>query len=349
MATAARRKPAKKTASARKSSRRPIVVDFHTHVRVIPVIEFARANATSANNRSWKSKKKQAEDDRAMRDPQSKHTNPKVRLRDMDKMGVDIQVVSMNMPASVYSADGATGQKVARLLNDGIAEFVAHNPDRFVGIGSVPMQDPTRAAKELDYAINTLGLAGVSMLTNIAGRDLGEQRFNKFWAKAEALGAPIFIHPQGFTHPDRLQKHHLVNTIGQPLEEALAMASLIHEGVLDAYPKLKISIAHGGGYLPFYAGRDDQAYKRNPLARGILKKPPSAYMKQLYYDTVIFDELQLEHLVSRVGANRVLMGSDYPWVPWDAVNLVKKTRKISKDTKERILWKNASRFLGLGL
>ncbi len=338
-------------ATKRKAARKPVVIDFHTHVRIMEVIEFVRQAAGKGRrgNPSWKSAAQMAADDKAARSPRSKHTNPKVRLRDMDKAGIDIQVLSMNMPAAVYQASAADGNRVARACNEGIAEFVAARPDRFVGIGAVAMQNAAGAVGEIDYAIGTLGLRGIAVLSNIGGRDLGEKRFWKFWARAEQLGVTVFIHPQGFTHPQRLRKFNLTNTMGQPLEEALAIASLIHEGVLEAFPKLKVSIAHGGGFLPYYSGRADLAFKRNPEARVNIKKEPSAYMRRLHYDTVIFDRSMLAYLVDKVGAHKVLMGSDYPWVDWDAVGFVKGARGLGREAKEKILGGNAARLLKLSI
>ena len=345
MTTSATSKP---KIQVRRRPRGPLVIDFHTHIRVLPALEQARRLSHKGPAGSWKSAAQMAREDRAARDPRSKHTSAKTRKRDMDKMGVDIQVVSMNLPAACYAATGAEAQKIARATNDGIAEFITHDPDRFVGIGSVPMQDAKRAVKELDYAINSAGLKAVTILTHIGERELGDAKFEPFWTKAEELGAPVFIHPQGFTQPQRMQKHALSNTIGQPLEEALAMSSLIQEGVMDRHPKLKLGVAHGGGFMAFYPGRWDKAWQRQKTAKTASHKlAPSAYLKRFFYDTVVFDRLQLEHLVARMGANRVLLGSDYPWVPWDAVGFVKKTRSLSRETKDKILWKNAAQLLGL--
>ena len=204
-------------------------------------------------------------------------------------------------------------------------------------IGPTPLQAPARAVKELEYAVNDLGLRGVLIISNIRNRDLGERRFWKFWAKAEEMGVPVFIHPHGFSEPDRLQKYFLSNTVGQPLEETLAMLSLIHEGVMEKHPKLKIVIAHGGGYLPYYVGRSDQAYRNGGEQAANISKPPSEYLRHFYYDSVIFDPAMLEFLVKKVGANKVMMGSDYPWVETDAVGYVRKSRGLSKETKDRIL------------
>jgi aminocarboxymuconate-semialdehyde decarboxylase len=169
-----------------------------------------------------------------------------------------------------------------------------------------------------------------------------------FWAKAEELGSVIYLHPAGITDK-RYEKHQLWNSIGQPLEEAMGMASLFYEGVLDAFPKLKICIGHGGGYLPFYAGRVDRNYLEKPATRLNMTKSPSQYMKMFSYDSCVYNVDMLEYLVKKVGAGRVVMGSDYPVGEKDPVGFVRKSRSISTTDKEKILWKNAARILRLSL
>ena len=148
--------------------------------------------------------------------------------------------------------------------------------------------------------------------SNVRNHDLGEPAFRPFWAKAEALGVPVIVHPRGFTHDDRLHKFFLWNTVGQPLEEALAMASLIHEGILDAFPRLKVVISHGGGYPAVLLGPQRQGVSSRPETRAHIAAKPSAYMPRFFYDSVIFDQDMLGRLVHKVGAHRIMMGSDYP-------------------------------------
>jgi aminocarboxymuconate-semialdehyde decarboxylase len=161
------------------------------------------------------------------------------------------------------------------------------------------------------------------------------------------LGAAVLIHPLGFTHPQRMKKFFLANTVGQPLEETLAMLSLIHEGVMERLPRLKVVMAHGGGYLPFYSGRSDSTYRLHPAMRGRAKRPPSEYVRRFYLDCCVFDRGMIEYLVGRVGAGQVLLGSDYTYRDWDALGMIRGSRKISAEAKERILWRNAARLLGI--
>lgn len=347
--------PRKKPAPAKIRRRRgPPRIDVHTHVALPQVQALARqvrVRGSGPGKQDWVPQTSSGEHARQTDAILPKLTDPRARLKDMDEMGIDIQIVSMNLPSSAMWAGAKQGWEIARACNDGIAEFVAAVPDRFVGIGAVPLQDVARSVKELDYAVNTLGLKGVAISSNVRTKDLGEAEFHPFWAKAEALGVPVIVHPRGFTHPDRLEKFFLWNSIGQPLEEALAMASLIHEGVMDAFPRLKVIVSHGGGYLPYYAGRSDRSFHSRPEARANIDKEPSAYMRRFFYDSVVFDRDMLAFLVKKVGAGQVMMGTDYPRgeVELDPVGFVGKTRELSKEVKERIMSRNAAKLFRIAV
>ncbi len=329
-------------------------IDIHTHVELPRVKELAgkiRIRGSGPGKQDWVAPGSVAEHARQTKAIMPKLTRPKIRLKDMDAMGIDIQVISSNLPNSAYWADGATGQAVARACNEGIAEFAAARPDRFVGIGAVPLQDIRRSVRELDHAVNRLGLRGVIIPSNIRNRDLGEERFRPFWAKAEALGAVVYIHPRGFSHDARLKKFFLWNSVGQPLEEALAMASLIHEGVMDAFPGLRIVIGHGGGYLPYYSGRGDKSFESRPEPRANITRRPSEYLRRFHYDSIVFDRPMLATLVRKAGAGKIMMGTDYPRgeVEEDPVGFVTRTRGISRQAKDRIMSLNAMRLFKIAV
>jgi aminocarboxymuconate-semialdehyde decarboxylase len=331
----------------------PPRIDIHSHVALPHVLEMARAikvRGSGPGKQDWVAPESSAEHARQARAVAPKLARPRSRLEDMDAMGIDIQVISMNLPTAVYWAAGATGQKVTRACNDGIAEFTSVFPDRFVGLGAAPLQDMGRAVKELDYAMG-LGLRGVIIPSNVRNHDLGEARFRPFWARAEEIGAVVCIHPRGFTHDARLRKFFLWNAIGQPLEEALAMASLIHEGVMEDFPRLKVVMSHGGGYLPYYPGRSDKSFDSRPEARANIRQKPSRYMRRFHYDSVVFDRDMLVHLVQRVGAGRVMMGTDYPRGEMgpDPVGFITRTRGISSETKRKIMSGNAARLFSIPL
>jgi aminocarboxymuconate-semialdehyde decarboxylase len=326
-------------------------IDIHTHVAFPEILAMARGIKLRGNGpgkRDWVPAQSRGEHSRQAEAAEDKLEDPHARLADMDAMGVDVQVVSMNLPTPCYWANVRVGAQIARACKDRMGAFVGVTPERFVGIGVVPLQDAEAAAKELEH-VYALGLRGVQIPSNVRNHDLGEPAFRPFWAKAEALGLPVIVHPRGFTHDDRLHKFFLWNTVGQPLEEALAMASLIHEGILDAFPRLKVVISHGGGYLPFYSGRSDKAFESRPETRAHIAAPPSAYMPRFFYDSVIFDQDMLSRLVHKVGADRIMMGSDYPRgeIETDPVGFVS-TAGLAAEDRDRILGGNAMALFGIG-
>ena len=203
--------------------------------------------------------------------------------------------------------------QAARALNDGIAEYVGKHKDRLVALGGVPMQDGNEAAKELERGMKQLGFKGVEILTNVNGKELSDPAFAPFWKKAEELDALVFIHPTGFTQPQRFARFYFNNVIGNPLETTIALHYLIFDGVLERHPNLKILAVHGGGYLASYAGRIDHAWGARSDARGELPHPPTSYLKMVYFDTVVFTPHQLQELVRLYGAEHILMGTDYPF------------------------------------
>jgi len=242
-----------------------------------------------------------------------KLTSPNERLKDMDSMGVDIQAISPSPAQYYYWTDGELGLQLARMQNDRVAEIVRAYPTRFVGMGTVPLQDVERATQELERIVRELGLRAVEISTNINGVDFDDPRFEQFFAKIEELDALIFMHPIGFTDAGRFREYYLTNVIGQPLESTVAVSRLIFGGVLERHPNLKLCVAHGGGYLPYYAGRMDHGYKVRPECQRLISRSPSAYLHQLYYDTVVYTGETLASLVRQVGSEHVLLGTDYPY------------------------------------
>jgi aminocarboxymuconate-semialdehyde decarboxylase len=233
-----------------------------------------------------------------------------------------------------------------RLGNDRVAEAVAKHPDRLVGLGSLPLHEVALAAAELERCVRDLGLRGVIISSHVNGVELGDERLRPFWAKAEQVGAVIFIHPTGNTE-QRMLRNRLMITIGQPLEEAYALSSLIYEGVMDQFPKLKIMVAHGGGYLPFYAGRHDNEYRygRAPQLTGDF----SSYLPRFFYDSVLFNPDMLEFLLTKVPASHVMLASDYPFAEKKPVEYVRGAKKIGKKEQDAILGTNAARLFGISI
>jgi aminocarboxymuconate-semialdehyde decarboxylase len=250
-----------------------------------------------------------------MRDRAPKLTGIDERLRDMDRMGVDIQAVCPAPYHYFYFTEPDYGAELAREVNEGIANLVNLHPDRFVGMGSVPLQNPKLAVRELEYAVKKLGLRGVEINTNVNGMNLTDPRLGleKFFAKANELGVVIFMHPLGYTQADRLTNHYFNNVIGNPLETTVALSHLIFDGVIERHPKIKFVAAHGGGFLAHYWARMDHAWRARPDTRTVINKRPSSYLEKVYFDSITFDPRMLKQLIDRYGANHVLLGTDYPY------------------------------------
>jgi aminocarboxymuconate-semialdehyde decarboxylase len=217
------------------------------------------------------------------------------RIADMDRMGVDIQAVSISPYQYYYWSEPGIGRDVSRLINDDLASAIDENPDRFVGLGTVPLQNTEMAINELDRCVNELGFKGIEINSQISGEELSAPRLAPFWAKVEELDILVFIHTAGFTDPDRLKDHYFINLIGHPIEATLAISRLIFDGVMENHPSLKIVVAHGGGFLPAYSGRMDHAYRARKDVREGLPDLPSEYLKRFHFDTMVFEPDQLEY------------------------------------------------------
>jgi aminocarboxymuconate-semialdehyde decarboxylase len=279
-----------------------------------------------------------------------KLTDPNERLEDMDRMGVDIQALSVAPPQYYYWADPGLGRRLARMQNDHVAALVSRHPDRFAGLATVPLQDVGAAIAELEHAVGQLGLRGVEICTNVNGLDLDDRRFRPFFAAVADLDVVVLLHPHGFTQGERLMDYYLTNVVGNPLESTLAVTRIIHGGVLEELPGLKLCVVHGGGYLPFYASRMDHAWEQRPEGRRhIPDRPPSAYLRQIYVDCLVYDEAHLGFLVQQMGINRVVVGTDYPYDMgyYDPVGLVEKTASLSADDRRKILGATAAALLKL--
>ena len=330
----------------RKSSSNP-VIDFHTHIFVDEVCNFVKQKLPpEATEYQLVDNYKRGEAAQRKRHPRPTADGLQARLMDMDEFGIDIQVVFCHIAQYCYWASPNDGARMARIGNDALAEFVGRKPERFIGMGMVPLQDVPAALQELERMVNRLGLRAVAVNTHVDGVELGDERLLPFWARAEQLGIPVFIHPSGFKHP-RFTKHLMWNGVGQPIEEAIAMSNLIYEGILDRYPKLKVGIAHGGGFLPYYAGRVDRNFRNRPHETPKISQAPSHYMKRFFFDTVVYNPDMLEFLAHKVGPDRIVLGGDYP-VGEDNPAAFVRNAKLSSEAKKMILGGNAAKLLGIG-
>jgi aminocarboxymuconate-semialdehyde decarboxylase len=272
------------------------------------------------------------------------------RIAEMDEMGIDVEALSIN--PQWYKAERDLVEKVITIQNDALAGFCAAYPDRFVAFASVALQFPDLAVRQLEHAVKKLGLRGAAVGASVAGREFSDPDFHPFWAKAEELGVLIFIHPQSTPDLARRFKGNgwLANTIGNPLDTTIALSHLIFEGTLDRFPGLKICSAHGGGYLPSYAPRSDHALRVAPdMDTGVkLKKKPTEYLRDMYYDTLVFTPEALRHLAHEVGTNRLVIGTDHP-IPWNPnpVDHILSTPGFTDDELRAMLGETAGKLLGI--
>jgi aminocarboxymuconate-semialdehyde decarboxylase len=300
-----------------------------------PLVKFANALTRETNVKQ-------------MQQRAPKLSSIEVRLKDMDRMGVDIQAISPAPNQTYYWTDPGQGAELARQVNERLAEIVAKWPDRFVALGTVPLQDPDLAVSELVHCVKKLGLRGVEVNPHVNGMDLSDGRLHldKFFAKAQELGVVIFMHPIGFTQGERLLDHYFNNVIGNPLDTTVAVSHLIFDGVMERHPKLKIVLPHAGGYLAHYWARMDHAWKARPDCRTVIKRKPSSYLEKFYFDTIAFDRGMLRHMVERFGADHVLLGTDYPYDMGveDPVGFIQQA-KLGVEKANQIMGKNAARLL----
>jgi aminocarboxymuconate-semialdehyde decarboxylase len=235
------------------------------------------------------------------------------RLEEMAAAKVDVQVLSVCPQTFVYGQPAAVAAAFARIQNEQLAQLAKARPDRFLAIATLPMQAPREAADELRHAVRVLGLRGAQIGSNIAGKNLDDPELEPVWAAAAELGAFILLHPINVAGADRLSSYYLTNLIGNPLDTTIAAASLVFGGVLERHPTLKICLAHGGGFVPYQAGRFVHGWHVRAEPKSKLAKPPTESLKRFYFDTIVHSKEALAFLVGNAGAERVLLGSDYPF------------------------------------
>lgn len=277
-----------------------------------------------------------------------KLTQLEERFRDMDAMGVDLQVLSPAPNQYNYWADEELAADVVKVINEHIAELVAQHPDRLLGMGTIALQHPELSLRQLDHCVRTLGMKGVEISSTVRGSEIGDPRFAKFWARCEELGCVVFLHPLGTTLGDRVKPFYLSNSLGQPLEHAIALSHLIFGGVLDRHPGLKLFAAHGGGYLASHIGRADHAWRLRPDGHTCMH-PPSEYLKRMWFDTIVYRPQALRHLAAEVGVGQLIVGTDYPYdmAHYAMHELVDDVVEFSEADRAAILGGNALGLLGL--
>jgi len=327
-----------------------ITIDCHGHMSVPESDELVRPHlpASELDAVKYASAESRAVNVVQGKDRFAAMSGVQERLIEMDRMGVDVMVISPPPPQFNYAADAGLCLESCQLINDKLAASAASSSGRLIALGTVPLQNTERAIAELERCVNTLGLPGIEIGANAGEDELSADRLEPFWARVEELGACVLLHPTAFAS-DRLSVYYLTNIIGNPLETTVAVHHLIFDGVLERYPKLKIILAHGGAYTAAYAARMDHAWGARPDCKGKITRPPTTYLHQFYFDSVVFGNDQLATLSAKFGADRVLLGTDYPFDmgEYDPVEHVQSTSGLSADDKAKICGLNAIDFFGI--
>ena len=329
-----------------------LTVDIHAHIKVPKAAAEAMAHFVPENDpRTLYSSEETNTLNRGYHESvDDRFTDQETRIRDMDVMGVDVQAVALAPPQYFYWLDAATGAAVAEMQNDSIAEVAGTAPQRLRGIGTLPLAHPEAAVKEAVRLHDELGLHGVEIGTDVVGTDLDDPKFDPVWEVLADRQIVVILHPAGFTEARRFTDYYLVNVIGLPLSSTLAVTRMILGGVFARFPDLRMVVVHGGGYLPFYPARTDHAFRHRPEMRRHIDRPPSEYLHNLWFDTTVFDPGLLAALVGSYGAERVLMGTDYPFDmgqgnPIDFV----RAAGLTEEETALVIGGNADRLFRFGL
>jgi len=328
------------------------VIDIHTHVFTEAMIAAVQKVAPSL-----KLQLKSVDRDTAMLEmidvePNSfprKGWDMEQRLADMDAAGVDVHLLC-NIPHTfLYDEDPELAAATSALLNDSIAALVRQRPNRFRGLATVPLQSPDLAISELRRAMGELGLVGLHIGSNVRGRNLDDPALEPVWQTASELGAFILLHPHKVAARERLKSYYLANLIGNPLDTTIAAASLVFGGVIERHPGIRFCLAHGGGFVPYQAGRFQHGWDVRPEPKARLHGDPQASLAKLCYDTILHADAPLDFLVGSVGASRVYLGSDYPYDMgyYDGVGQVRRLA-IPQPERDLILGGNAAPLLDRG-
>jgi len=296
-------------------------IDIHFHMVPLPFLEALRAGELRPAVEAGTQRDR---DDLVFHAPPDIVLEPEISVRPhqydertllaaLDARRLDAAAVSPPPELLLYWASPEIGERIAHIMNDGMAQLARAHPDRFLPLATLPMQAPHRALHELERAITDLGFRGIALCTHVGGRDLDDARYEPIFAAASRLEVPVFLHPQNAGDISRIKDFHLWNVIGFPLETTIAATRLIVSGLFERYPALSVVLAHAGGYLPYQFGRLDHAYQAQPAAFAGLPKPPSAYLGNIYCDSLTHDAKALRFLINRVGADHVVLGTDYPF------------------------------------
>jgi aminocarboxymuconate-semialdehyde decarboxylase len=307
------------------------VVDFHAHV-VHPEVYALTVNHNVVSGFGMRPMEERPQPGSPRWPLFSKMTDAQVQIADMDTHGISHAVISTStVSQSTYFAEAGLAAALDRQANEGIAAWVRSHADRFTGTFTLPLQNIDRALAELEFAVQTLGLRIANLPASHSGHYLGSPYFRPLWEAIAALDLTVFVHPDGIKDPG-FQDFSLWNAIGQGIEETRAMASLIYEGTFESFPNLRVVISHAGGFLPTYISRLDRNATAQPASMKNIRQKPSTYLKNFFYDTVTYDPLIIDLIAKRVGVDRILFGSDYPFGDADPLQMLD---QCELDTTER--------------
>ncbi|HYA46730.1 MAG TPA: amidohydrolase family protein [Burkholderiales bacterium] len=269
------------------------------------------------------------------------------RLAAMDEQEVQVHALSLSQPM-VYWGDKDLAKRLAETYNDALARAHERNPKRLIGLATLPMHEPALAVEEVERAARLPGIRGFYIATQVRGKDLSDAAFLPVYERIDATGLPLFLHPVEVIGPERLGAYYLTNLLGNPFESAIAAAHLIFGGVLDRFPRLVICLPHSGGAFPWLVGRLNRGWEKRADLKHV-RQSPVEYLRRFYYDTVGYSDHVLEYLVKVIGADRVLMGSDYcfPIAYEQPVKVVIDHPALDAKAKQSILEVNARRLLGM--
>jgi len=325
-----------------------MIIDSHAHIIVPEILREAAPSEEWRPRVTWENGRQFIEyNGKRIGSAAREFVSPVQIMAEMVKAGVDGVLLCPWVSLVRYDASPAESLDACRIQNDAIAALAAGDPRRIAGLGMVPLQDVQLAIRELERLLK-LGLKGVEIGTHVNGTYPGDARFLPFWEACQALDVFVFIHPVEGGGRAELRDYYMWNVIGNPLETSVAAGHLILSGTVEKYPRLKILLAHGGGALPVLRGRLDRGFAVRPEINKVITKPPSEYLKQFYFDSITHDPLILKQLVDFVGAQRVLLGSDYPFDMGNdnPVELVR-AANLGGEAQAAILGGNAARLLAL--
>ena len=279
--------------------------------------------------------------------PDPRMTEVNNRLEVMTKGNIGIATVEVHTACVGYELDSSRGETWSKLYNEGIMNLVKRHPNRFVGIATVPLQDPPRAARVLEHAIRDLKMSGVTIASNVVGKYFDSKDFDPFWKKAEELDVMMIMHPEWVLGSDKIGAYGLRTVCGNPADTTLSVGYMIYSGVFDRFPNLKLALLHGGGFFPYHLGRFDSGFMSGSAAgRMPAKQPPSKYLKNLYFDNLVYRVETVEYLKRMVGADHVMVGTDYPFDlgDWMAAEKIQ-TMNCTEAEREAMMHGNARKLL----